>query len=150
MGYTHYWYLNKQSEEGSRFNQTIVDMGKIVAEKWSLLAGWDGEGGPEVGRNRVRYNGIEDDSHETFAFQRFGSEGQSFSHSPEDQGKDFSCCKTAQKPYDVVVVACLAVAAQVIGDGIEVSSDGDPEEWEDGATLASVVLGRKVPVPNLK
>lgn len=137
MGYTHYWYLNVNAEEGDRFHQAIVDMATIVTanSQREILAGWDGEGNPEIDSDKISFNGKEPDDYETFDFHRF------------ELGKDFNFCKTAQKPYDVVVTACLAVAAEVIGDGIEVSSDGNGEDWEEGARLASKVLGREVPVP---
>ena len=159
MGYTHYWYLNKQSEEvkevnginGSQFGRATIDIGKIIDASRVLLAGWDGNGEPEVNVDKVSFNGIGDDGHETFVFQRFGTQKDRQSPlSPEDAYKDFAFCKTAQKPYDIIVVACLAVADQVIGDGIEVSTDGDVDDWDKGVAFASRVLGRDVPVPSFK
>ncbi len=154
MGYTHYWYLNKKSEEvrgieKSRFNQAVIDMNMIVWTS-SLVADEDGNGDPEIKRDEVRFNGLGDDSHETFHFEPFDIDETIRQPSLIGREKNFACCKTAQKPYDVVVTACLAVAAEVIGDGIDVSSDGEPEDWEDGVALASKVLGRDVPVPSFK
>ncbi len=156
MGYTHYWYLNKKSEgangidEPTRFGEAIIDMEKIVSASRVLLAGWDGEGDPEVSVDEISFNGIGDAGHETFTFQRFGTQEERLAPlGAEDKEKDFAFCKTAQKPYDVVVVACLAVAAQVIGDGIEVSTDGESKDWEEGVAFASRILGRDVPVPGL-
>ena len=157
MGYTHYWCLNKKSEEANgsneptRFGEAVNDMEKIVSASRVLLAGWDGEGDPEIFVDQVSFNGIGDDGHESFAFQRFGTGEKGLGPtSPEDKDKDFAFCKTAKKPYDVVVTACLAVAAQVIDDGIEVSTDGEVEDWKEGAAFASRILGRDVPVPSFK
>lgn len=135
MGYTHYWELNERSFKGSLFSRAVEDMNKIV-EVSPDVADWDGSGSPNIRPDFVEFNGIGDDSHETFCFQAF-----------EREDEHFNFCKTARKPYDFVVTACLAVAAEVIGDGIEVSSDGEPEDWEDGAKLASEVLGREIKVP---
>jgi hypothetical protein len=52
-------------------------------------------------------------------------------------------CKTAQYPYDTVVVACLIILKHYLGDSMEVKSDGDASEWADGLTLAQQVLGLK-------
>jgi len=135
MGYTHYWRLNAKSG-AKRFERAIKDMNSVVKAS-SLVADWEGNGKPEIKPDEVGFNGQGDDnSHETFLFQPF------------DCG-NFAFCKTAYKPYDVVVTACLAIAADVIQDGIEVSSDGDTEDWEEGAALATRVLGRYVPVPGL-
>ena len=38
----------------------------------------------------------------------------------------------------------------MIGDGIEVATDGEVQDWEEGVELASQVLGRDVPVPSFK
>jgi hypothetical protein len=157
MGYTHYWYLNKQAEHGVKFSRTLDEMEKIIADQRGILAGWDGEGDPKAsfngssnGFDEISFNGQGEDSYESFVFRRFGKDKGSRVESYRNKGKDFGCCKTAHRPYDFVVVACLAVAAQVIGDGIEVHSDGDPDEWADGVALASRVLGRDVPVPSLE
>lgn len=80
----------------------------------------------------IAFNGIEDESHESFVLPASGL-------------GDFEFCKTAQKPYDEVVVAALARLAEV--EGIKVSSDGNAADWEDGVKLASKVLGRKVSNP---
>lgn len=80
----------------------------------------------------IAFNGIEDKSHESFVLPASGL-------------GDFEFCKTAQKPYDEVVVAALARLAEV--SGIKVSSDGNAADWEDGVKLASKVLGRKVSNP---
>ncbi|HVH45244.1 MAG TPA: hypothetical protein VM925_22985 [Labilithrix sp.] len=44
--------------------------------------------------------------------------------------------KTAQNPYDEVVVACLFVAKDHFPyDVLEISSDGDNSDWAAGARL---------------
>lgn len=139
MGYTHYWELNERSFKGSLFSRTVEGMNKIV-EASPLVDHWDGhDAGARIIKDyRVEFDGIGDEAHETFCFQAF-----------ELAGRNFNFCKTAQKPYDIVVTACLSVAADVIGDGIKVSSDGEPKDWEAGARFASEVLGRRIQVPDL-
>jgi hypothetical protein len=78
------------------------------------LAGCDGEGDPEFTTDEIRFNGIEDDSHETFALGK--------------RYNGFKFTKTARNPYDRHVLACLILAKKYFGDAIKVSSDGDNED----------------------
>jgi hypothetical protein len=45
--------------------------------------------------------------------------------------RTFSFCKTACLSYDHVVVACLLTAQRVLGDKIEISSDGGVNDFLD-------------------
>jgi hypothetical protein len=133
VGYTHYWELTKISKHSTRHTAVIRDMVKIVKNSPVPLAGGDGTGKPGVSKTEIVFNGkAPDEDHETFWF-------------PGEDG--FNFCKTARKPYDIVVVACLAAAKDVYGSEIKVSSDGDAAEWADGVALASRVLGRNIPGP---
>jgi hypothetical protein len=59
----------------------------------------------------VCFNGVGDLAHETFVIEKKGSD-------------DF--CKTARKPYDLLVVACLIAAWQILN--YRFGSDGfDPD-----------------------
>ncbi len=79
-----------------------------------------------------------DCSHETFLLQR-----KSSGHVTERDGRQFhfNCCKTAYKPYDLAVNACLIVAKHHLGDGMLVSSDGEAKDWKDGMWLCDHFLG---------
>lgn len=76
-----------------------------------------------------------DCSHEPFRIAR-----KSTGHVTE-KGEVFSCCKTAYKPYDILVTACMIIAKHHLGDGIRLSSDGDERDWEDGRKLCQFALG---------
>lgn len=58
-----------------------------------------------------------------------------------EDGLVFGCCKTAFKPYDLAVQACLVVAAHHLGRALVVSSDGSSADWEDARLLCEEVLG---------
>lgn len=60
-------------------------------------------------------NGIDENSHETFAIE-FGKK------------VEFEFCKTARKPYDIPVCKLLLVLGQ--SKGFEFSSDGDINETD--------------------
>ena len=53
----------------------------------------------------------------------------------------FACCKTARKPYDIMVQAVLIIAEYHFKDDIKVSSDGDTEDWMESYKLVSNVFG---------
>jgi len=134
MGYTIYWRLAGISQHSARRTAAIRDMAKIVKHSPVPLAGWDGTGKPEIKKTSIVFNGKQPNDYETFTFPG------------ED---DFNFCKTERKPYDLIVKACLAVASDVFGNDIKVSSDGgtNPEDWADGVALASRVLGRTIAGP---
>lgn len=71
-----------------------------------------------------------DCSYETFKFPRI--------YKPENC---FNFTKTAFRPYDLVVTACLIIAKHYLGNKITIYSDGDSPQWFDGAMLCHKTLG---------
>lgn len=128
MGFTRYWKINKQldTEKFKKYSETC----RMVCEAWkeeqiskgSLeagIAGWDGYGDPIFTGTTVCFNGDaseQDLAHETFSIDIIS------------QGSNF--CKTARKPYDKQVEACLYLAEKFFGDSIEIRSDGDDRDSE--------------------
>jgi len=136
MGFTRYWTLNLQGSE-KNYKKALTDIRKIVKAKTNILAGGHGEGKPNL-KGNICFNGIgPDQDHETFLLCKI------LSDSPDS----FNFCKTAQKPYDVVVSACLVVLAHYMGEDVKVSVDGDQEDWVEGVKLANKVLKKKFPNP---
>ena len=135
MGYTHYWdHKGAATEDAEAYELALSEVRKVVAASPVPLAGGFGDVGtkPELD-DGVRFNGVGHDSHETLSLRATPEAG-------------FDCCKTARKPYDVVVTACLAVMADRLPT-FTVSSDGDElEDWKAGCALASEVLGRPISV----
>lgn len=128
MGYTHYFTVTGTSRDDalrfemfSRGVQTIINYAteydgiEIADGLGEELGKWDADN--EV----VRFNGYGADAHETFYFTVF------------QQG--FGFCKTARKPYDAVVTACLIHMKDIYGDLVDIASDGEWSEWQDGARL---------------
>jgi len=134
MGYTHYWDLGDFTEED--FVRFVSDCRTIVKASPVKLAGGDGKGEPSLKRGGIYFNGSEDrdEDFETFCITE------------HDEG--FAFCKTACKPYDMIVVACLCALADRLGDSVKVTSNGNSEDWKDGVEFASKVLGRKVEIPD--
>lgn len=123
MGYTH--YFGPKSFKPAEFNSIVKaskEVIRIVTEemKIPIVYEYDETDKPPVCEGElIRFNGADDDGHETFSLD-------------VNNGRDF--CKTARKPYDIAVTAVLCLAHHY--GGLDVASDGDPEDWEDGLALA--------------
>lgn len=87
----------------------------------------------------IWFNGIGEDGHETFVFEQ--SHTISSYDRKNEQGQYFSFCKTARKPYDTAVVACLIILKHYFGDDLVVRSDGNPKEWAEGLQAVQDYLG---------
>lgn len=133
MGYTRYYEVTGQIdpekfEKYSEDCQTICD--EITKLTGHGLAGWDGDGDPEFTTQEVRFNGIGDDAHETFALGK--------------KSKGFNFTKTQRSPYDSHVLACLLLAKQYFGDNIRVSSDGDNNDLEVENLIVKLSRDKKI------
>ena len=60
---------------------------------------------------------------------------------PDERGWWCESYKTNQRPYDLAVTACLIRLAHRFPEGVQVSSDGGPEEWQAGLDLCRDVFG---------
>jgi hypothetical protein len=128
MGYTHYWTIGKLDPE--QFVKFSADCEKIIddcKQNGIAIAGGDGVGKPEITSKEVWFNGSGEDSHETFHI------------SIESKGFDF--CKTARKPYDLAVAACLVAAKHHFGDQITISSDGGMDGFTEGIEVCKRLFG---------
>jgi hypothetical protein len=140
MGYTHYFRKTHENREDSRmfdmFGQgvrTIIE----YATKYDGIQIADGQGEHldkwEVTDELIRFNGYGEDSHETFYWVPDGGE--------------LNFCKTAHKPYDTVVTACLLHLKDVYGDSVSIGSNGGWSDWKDGATLYRNATGLTASTP---
>jgi len=127
-GYTHYFTWHQTPDEAA-IKKCVAEMRLIILTRTNILAGANDADSPLVlEESRVDLNGIGDDAHEPFVF-------------PGRPG--FNFCKTAYKPYDEVVTACLIVARDHFPpSALAISSDGAWEDWDNGAKLYASVLKR--------
>ncbi len=121
MGYTHYWDVPEtiKQEQWDAFTNRAVQIIQASQDLGILLV-WESDvvyRVPEVTDRRIRFNGAQGDGHETFFIDRIDDKG-------------FNFCKTARKPYDAPVVACLIEAERLIDD-FTWSSDGQGEDDYD-------------------
>lgn len=126
MGYTHFWRPTKGIEPTtfarlSRQAAEVVSLILSETDNLELAFEYDEpEREPVFTEELIRFNGVGDEGLETFVITPGGS--------------DFEFCKTARKPYDTAVVAVLCLLHH--HTEIEVSSDGEPEDWERGLEFA--------------
>lgn len=140
MGYTHYWYRDEKLDK-EKFAKASKDC-KLVTDylrtKGIQIQFESDEPDPPVfDDNLIRFNGQEDEGHETFYIAQEFDEGY---RQPDDTGKLFAFCKTARKPYDTAVTACLIILKHHLGDAIRLSSDGGNEGWLEGLEVVQAVL----------
>jgi DNA polymerase-3 subunit beta len=151
MGYTHYFYTHKHGIPESAWQKICADVRTLLANlpKKSLSAGgyhpddslviqWEDDTpdkAPEVSDDLIRFNGNSELGHETFYFPRVpeGITGR--------EESVFAFCKTARKPYDLVVCGALIVAAKHAPAYIKVTSDGDLEDWTPAFEWVASLLG---------
>jgi hypothetical protein len=94
----------------------------------------------ELSAEYRKYYSKYDGSHETLCIDRvFTNEYRS----ADERGWLFDCTKTAQKPYDIAVVAILVLFASHFPEACSLSSDGDAEEWYAGRDLAREATGKE-------
>lgn len=100
---------------------------------------------PIFTNNKVRFNGKGDEGHETFHIaQTFSSHYPQF----DEHGKAFAFCKTACKPYDTAVCACLIIFKYWFPD-IDIESDGEMRDWEVSLENVRSIFGENY-VKNFK
>jgi len=130
MGYTHYWDNNGYDD--AQFKDSVKECNKIIEAKKDILREWDGELDLVIHDSIISFNGNGDQSHESFVV--------------ENNGTGFEFCKTAFKPYDVAVVACLSILTHKL-DNFEPRSDGTKDEWQEGVDLAREITGLDIKNP---
>lgn len=125
MGYTHYWNFKGNvapdaMEGGAEKFKTVARLGVKMCDKVRSMGidicGGDGYFTPTFCSTRIIFNGNEEkgEAHETFAIE-------------SNDGK-WNFCKTARKPYDLLVCLMLLTFKYVFGDDFEYSSDGITRE----------------------
>ena len=115
MGYTHYWTPSKKKTKNDTyklFMNYFNCMLDIIPDE--IIVGTST-------RQHLAFNGKDENSHETIVLN-FTGKGE------------WNFCKTACKPYDKLVVACLLLAEE-LGINESWSSDGELPDFEEGAML---------------
>lgn len=138
MGYTHYWTPKKfNQKQWDKFLNTCIKLknnlpkttdtaGGYSEDEPLLIGGNEPTDKPIFNNNMVWFNGqtpkeLRDEfnlGHETFVIENINTGGVN----------DWNFCKTARKPYDLLVCACLIAAHKYLG--FRISSDGSLNDWK--------------------
>lgn len=127
MGYTHYWKSNQEIMQQTQLF-AIQDIETILSESLDIIGVYEKHINQTTGEIVISFNGLYDYEDCVFTFPL----------------EDFGFCKTGQRPYDKVVVACLCVLSE---SGLTVTSDGNSKDWIEGHHFAETILERKVGKP---
>jgi len=134
MGFTHYVRADGWNEEDEKGWKKALPIVKKILKRYKDIIQYesDDKRKPVANKEKIRFNGIGDEGHETFLVLNSAKQN--------DYNKDnpgFTFCKTARKPYDVVVCeVCLVLKAYC--PHFNLSSDGFSgytEKQKDGVTL---------------
>ena len=120
MGYTHYWRIKKGTPKLSK--ACLSDIKKVCDRYGKLIQFEEDEKKPIVlNSGEIRFNGIRENGHETFLFEVPPKEDK---YSKFDKGFLFNFCKTARKPYDIVVCEILLILKAHLQENLKIDSDG--------------------------
>lgn len=136
MGYTHYFQQNKPvtDKQWSEFKKDATVALKKIKKRGIVLVSND-ESGVIINNERVNLNGDEKEGldHETFYLTK-------------DYPR-FNFCKTARKPYDLAVCSLLLLANEHMPGHHDISSDGDPEDWQEALEFNEEIFKRPFKLP---
>lgn len=131
---------------GHRANQDVVipwptpEAGGVAGDDYLASEGAvDGSWHAGVTLNTRTCGG--DCSYESFVLSRVVPAERRERPILDDAGRYFDCCKTAFRPYDVLVTAALLILKHHLGDAVHVSSDGEDQHWADAKALCRAELG---------
>lgn len=118
MGYTHYFPMKETVKKIDDNNIIFKLIHKEINQAFNdgiIQREYDDTRYPQIyitpEKVFIRFNGVGDDGYETFWF--------------DSTTTNFSFCKTARKPYDLVVCKVLWLLKKYFGDTLELSSDGE-------------------------
>ena len=135
MGYTHYWEPTRSfndlewKEISSKASKLLTEAGVPVQLED------DNPRPPRIDEDVILFNGVGEDGHEPFCLSR-------------KPNSTFEFCKTARKPYDVLVCSVLLIAHKVASDALDISSDGYAEEWLPAVDLLTRIFDEDFSLPN--
>ena len=163
MGYTHYWRTSTNGIPKNQWKAICEDVIALITNlpEHSTSAGgyhatdpleiaWEHDKPnrpPEISSEVIRFNGKDGENdlgHETFYFERHPKKEE------WERGDDpsvFAFCKTAGKPYDLIVCGALIVAAKHASEYVKVSSDGEVSDWKPALKWVKSVLGQDYDIP---
>lgn len=137
MGYTHYFQQLKDCSPAAwaKLCNALPALALKVSNEAPIAREYDSAGEPPaITEDDILFNGVGNNGHETMHLSRKRTVEDYQRGRPDSEA--FHFCKTAEKPYDVIVVALLCLAHTYAPGVWRISSDGNANEWANGLALA--------------
>ena len=129
MGYTHYW-RQYDGFNSDKWDTLVQHSLHLQAASPVTLAD------VEMSDFQISFNGVAPQNHETFTLDRAM---QPPNLRLPEKDHFFNFCKTAQKPYDLMVMCVLLVANDLEPDVITYATDGAESDWQPAIDLVNKV-----------
>lgn len=132
MGYTHY-FSGKQNFTDQEWDNISRDFSFVQEHlKHDAPIVCDHGSGVIMNERRINFNDAHN-AYETFNIPKIKN--------------GFGFCKTARHDYDLMVCATLLLINHHAPDAMEISSDGDPEDWLDAMMVNAKLFGYAYKLP---
>jgi hypothetical protein len=133
---------------------------KICSLKYDEATGEELEVEPIVDEDQIWFNGATvedaegntvDTSFETFVLPRVVSDERIREDRCEPiMDKAFDFCKTARRPYDLIVCSVLLLVEHYAPEDVLVKSDGDYNDWAEARQYVKQVLDMDLNIKSLR
>jgi hypothetical protein len=139
--HTHHWRIPREGIPSDAWTKIRADAERLfAASPVQIVEGpqrlWTKQ---RVNELEIKFNAALEAGYEDFYLRR--------EQVPTRQGR-WDYVKTALRPYDIVILAILAVI-QEHAPRFEIKSDGSKGDWRNALAWAATTLGRPVPSPRL-
>jgi hypothetical protein len=141
MGYTHYYKFNRAALTSAEIATGFALAAKEIKTlkrylpKEIKIRGGLGTGAAAINDEEIWFNGDSkfDLDHESFSVKRDSS--------PLYPERDNGFCKTARKPYDVLVCCALISLKRHLPGAFSFTSDGDKDDWASAIAFYNANTG---------
>lgn len=141
MGYTHYWSKKQKTtqKQWDEFLEICITLKNNLPKNTNSAGGYYLDEPLVIGGNNIDEEAIFDEKMIFFNGQTSELGHETFCIENNKDTYDFEFCKTARKPYDLLVCACLIAGNKTLG--LNVSSDGNVEDWKPAFKFYDKIIG---------
>lgn len=150
MGYTHYFTQKKQptDEQWQALKEKVTEVYNTMQKQRTPTGSIIVCNG--LGEVQIRQaQGLFIEQGQSICFN--GAAKLRQDHEPfyltQKRNKNFDFCKTAEKPYDFMVVAVLILADYYCPNCYNISSDGSKDDWHPVSEWLAKYLLKAYPLP---
>jgi hypothetical protein len=160
MGYTHYWGFKDETLKQEDFDKIVKDV-KVIEKYFKEndivsrnAGGYHKDNFAKLDKNSVSYRGwiVGKEIEEIEAISVNGDKEKELDHENlyiQVGENTWTFCKTARKPYDLIVTLIL-LSVKFHTRSTRVSSDGENEDWQHAFELFNVIFPKRNTFFNFK